>query len=364
MPPVRSGNYEVTLRMPVDGLFAGEEMQLEYRVVDASRVDPVMGAAPIIRAVTRSVIEMPSMPSMAKIVETAHPEGIPGEYGVHPWFPHGGEYLLQLHITPPGGEQFSVRFPLVVGDAVEAKNKKRLPPPYFVEMKASPKSPKAGQEVELEFAVRSRALGDSVVKEFDIQHEKPMHLLIARKDLGVFAHEHPEPADDGKFRLRYRFSSGGEYHLFVDAAPKGAGGKVMLTKLKVGGVSTAGFSIGQQKAGEPAQGDTVEITWQASEYPSGRTLRMHASVKDRKAAKAVIDLEPYLGALGHLILIHEDGETFVHSHPDELADGHGQSGQLVFLARFPKEGRYRGWAQVKRAGTVETAAFVVDAVKK
>ena len=87
---VRSGVYEVTLRLPADGLVAQEEMQLEYRVTDTSRVDPVMGAAPVIRAQARSVIEMPAMPGMAKLIETAHPEGVPGEYGVHPVFPHGG----------------------------------------------------------------------------------------------------------------------------------------------------------------------------------------------------------------------------------------------------------------------------------
>jgi hypothetical protein len=75
----------------------------------------------------------------------------------------------------------------------------------------------------------------------------------------------------------------------------------------------------------------------------------------------VNDVQPYLGALGHLILVHEDGETFVHSHPDELDPKAGKDGHLAFLARFPKPGRYRGWVQIQRAGVVETGPFTVAA---
>jgi hypothetical protein len=362
-PQVRIGNYEVTLRLPSEGLHAGEEMQIEYRVVDVSRIDPVMGPVPVIRAATRSVIDMPSMPSMAKMVETAHPEGVPGEYGVHPWFPHGGEYQLQLHITPPGGQEFTAKFPLAVGDFVEAKGRKRVPAPFYLNLQAVPRVPKAGEEVDLLLTVHARATQNAVVQEFDIQHERPMHLLIVRKDLGLFAHEHPEPSGEGRFRLRYRFPTGGEYHLFADAAPRGAGGKIMLAKVKVSGSSADGFSVRQQSPGDPAIGESVAMTWDTRQYPTGRTLRLVAAVSDKKTGMPVDDLQPYLGALGHLILIHEDGETLVHSHPEESAMEQHEPGKLVFLARFPKPGRYRGWAQVQRRSMVETAAFVVDGVR-
>ena len=196
MPSARAGKYEVSLRLPVDGLAAQEEMQIEYRVVDATQVDAVMGAAPVIRASARSVIDMPSMPGMAKMTESAHPEGVPGEYGVHPTFPHGGEYRLQLLITPSGGSEFAVSFPLQVGDAVTAKNRKAKPRPFYAEVRTPPKIPKAGEMAEMELAVFSRAGGNAQVREFVIQHEKPMHLIVVREDLGVFSHEHPEMAAD------------------------------------------------------------------------------------------------------------------------------------------------------------------------
>ncbi len=358
---MQAGKYQVSLRLPVEGLTAQEEMQIEYRVVDSSRVDPVMGASPIIRAQARSVIEMPAMPGMAKLLENVHPEGVPGEYGVHPVFPHGGEYRLRLFVTPPGDREFEVQFPLQVGDAVASKDRKAKPRPFYAEIRATPKSPKAGEPVDLHIEIFSRLKGKERVTEFDTQHERLMHLIVVRQDLGVFAHEHPSLEADGSFRLRYSFPEAGEYTLFADAAPKGAGGQVMPFRLRVAGKSTPRFVIGAEKlTGETTSG-SVRVTFAQTRFAPGKTLRLSCLIRDARTNALVNDLEPYLGALGHLILVHEDGQTFVHSHPDELDPKAGKEGNLAFLARFPKPGRYRAWVQLQRAGVIETGPFTVIA---
>ncbi len=330
----QSGPYEVTLRPPAGGLFAQEEMQIEYRVVDTSRVDPLLGPVAVIRAQTASRITMPSMAGMPAITENAHPEGIPGEYGIHPIFPHGGDYLLTLHLTPPGAESFTVTFPLTVADANPSR--RRPPPPFTLELKASPSSPTAGVPVELQFTIRRRQPRQTVT-DFEVQHERLFHLILVRRDLTRFAHEHPAPQPDGSFRLTHTFLDPGEYHLFADVAPMGAGGQVLLAKLKVGGRAN----------NAPPEPLSSLATFPAAPVPAGRTLRLAATLADP-------NIEPYLGARGHLILIHEDAETFVHCHPDEAVDSPAH--QVPFLARFPKPGRYQGWAQFQRKGRVETVS--------
>jgi hypothetical protein len=363
-PTVRAGKYQISLRLPPEGLSAQEEMQIEYRVVDAKQVDPVMGAAPVIRAQARSIIDMPLMPTMAKMTEDAHPEGVPGEYGVHPLFPHGGEYRLQLFIKPPGGEEFHVQFPLQVGDAVVAKNRKPRQKPFYAEVRSNPKTPKAGEPATLAISVYSRNQNNELVREFDIQHERPIHLLVVREDLGEFAHEHPEMAADGSFRLAYTFPTAGNYTLFVDVAPKGAGGQVIPVRLKVGGKKGDRFVIGSEKlTGETASG-SLRVSFAETEFAAGKTLRIACLIRDAKTGAPVADVQPYLGALGHLILVGEDAQTFVHSHPDELDPMAGKDGKIAFLARFPKAGRYRGWVQIQRGGVVETGPFTVAAVEK
>lgn len=357
----RSGKYEVALRLPPDGLYAGEEMQIEFRVVDTSQVDPVMGPTPVIRATLQSSISMPAMAGMPKVEEAAHVEGVPGEYGVHPSFPHGGEYQLDLTVQPPEGKPFTVRFPLAVGDSAP-KRKKPLPRTWTLEFRSAPKAPKAGEPAELTLSIRHKDNPKEPHTQFEIQHEKIMHLLIVRSDLGFFAHEHPD-AQDGIFRLKFAFPTGGEYHLFADIAPRGAGSQVLLGKLKVNGAPGERFDLSKVGPNGSAVAGSLRIALQEQpgSLPARKTAPLTFSVSDAQSGQAVSDLQPYLGAMGHLILIHSDGTTLVHSHPDERQPNVGRDGRVPFLARFPKEGSYRGWIQFRRGGQVVTAAVVLRA---
>jgi len=95
--------------------------------------------------------------------------------------------------------------------------------------------------------------------------------------------------------------------------------------------------------------------------PIGRTTPLGFRLTDANN-KPITDLETYLGAFGHLMIIHQDGQTFVHSHPqeDEAGIARSKSGTVVFDARFPKAGRYKAWGQFQRGGKVITIPFVFD----
>jgi len=108
-------------------------------------------------------------------------------------------------------------------------------------------------------------------------------------------------------------------------------------------------------------GVEVELQKPQPTLPARKTTGIAFSLRSTAGGSAITDLEPYLGALGHLILIHQDGLTFVHSHPDERALEVGRNGAVPFLVRFPKPGLYRGWAQFKRNGHVLTADFILEA---
>ncbi|MCU1238053.1 MAG: putative lipoprotein [Candidatus Solibacter sp.] len=327
-----AGPYRVTLRLPADGLYAQEEMQIEFRIEDTTRPDPLTVYTPVIRATPAAVIDMPAMPGMPAFTETAHAEGAPGDYGIHPTFAHGGEFRLRIAIEPGN----AVEFPLTVLDG--AARRKRVPPRYTLELTSDPKKPKAGEVVELRLVVRDREDGRAAVTAFDVMHEKLLHLIVVRRDLAHFAHEHPVLGPDGVFRLRYTFASGGEYRVFADVAPRAAGAQILSAPLSVAGKAEADAEM---------PSGLVELV-SGGQVPVGKTSPVTIRIKD------AANLEAYLGAAGHLILIHEDAVTFVHSHPDV---GGADRATLVFQARFPKAGVYHAWVQFQRAGTVQTAAL-------
>lgn len=361
--PTKSvGKYVVELRIPDEGIFAGETIDIEFRLTDTSNSDPVLGAAGVLRAKSLASITMPAMPGMPRQIPKIHVEGVPGDYGIESYFPHGGEYQIELTLTPPNEPKpFTVKFTVNVQDAEGLKKRKPRPKPYYVEFVNRP-SAKAGEKVTLEFAVHETKT-KALVKTFDEAHTKLFHLIVVSRDMGWFTHEHPEAQADGTFTQEIVFPAGGEYRLFADVAPKGAGSQVLPLTLSVSGTPpTWDTKLKETPLTTTIEGIRATFKPQEQPIPIGKMTSVTYALKDATSGDAITDLEPYLGAFGHLMLIHQDGQTFVHSHPmeDEAGVKASKGGNVTFNARFPKPGIYKAWGQFQRAGKVLTIPFVLE----
>jgi hypothetical protein len=366
---IRSGRYFVTIFSPPQGYFAGEESEISFRLVDTGSV-VAETYAPLDGAKLRCVIDMPSMPSMPKIDQRAQFQGKDGIYVVRATFAHGGEFRVILSPEPgftPKVDPFNAEFTLAVNDE-EPSSSGFHSGPFSMDLTVNPETPLALKPANLLVRIQKTesAARDSSgvaihpkrtpIKEFDVVHEKLMHLFIVRSDLAYFAHEHPTLTEDGSFQLSYAFPAPGEYRIFADTAPKGAGSHVVGGSLSVTCPSNA--SCNPATSLPPVI--PLNFSWDStSGLPAKKTFVLALSVTDRER-KPVTDLQPYLGALAHLVLIHEDGFTFVHSHADELDLQNGKNGTIRFLTRLPKAGRYRAWAQVSRKGEVITGTTLLS----
>lgn len=360
-PTQTVGKYVIELRIPNEGIYADEVIDIEFRLTDTSKNDPVLGAAGVIQASASAKVTMPAMPGMPSQSPKIHSEGVPGDYGIECFFPHGGDYKIALKITVPGEPKpLDVAFTVAVKDAEAKKNRKPTVKPYYAELLENPNA-RAGEATTLRIAIRDTKT-KAIVKDFDIAHEQVFHLILVSKDLGWFLHEHPEQQADGTFTYTQTFPAGGDYKLFADVAPKGAGSQVLATPLKVAGAKpTWNTALTPTPMTATVDGITANLDAKNKILPIGRTTPLGFRLTD-VSNKPITDLEPYLGAFGHLMIIHQDGQTFVHSHPQEDAAGIAlsKSGTVVFDARFPKAGRYKAWAQFQRAGKVITIPFVFD----
>ena len=96
---------------------------------------------------------------------------------------------------------------------------------------------------------------------------------------------------------------------------------------------TGDFQVAYE--GEPSTGST-------------QPLFMTVTTQGRPA-----QLEPYLGAYGHLVVLREGDVGYVHVHPEAaLVDG-----KVKFWLAAPGPGRYRMFFDFQVAGKVHTAAW-------
>ena len=226
---------------------------------------------------------------------------------------------------------------------------------YKVDVTLFPRT--GGGASGLQIAVRDPETGDPVKQFIDV-HERPFHLFILSRDLSQFAHVHPEPTPAGGFALRQDIAAG-EYMLIADFLP--SGGTPQLVQRAVATPGYAGPLFGSaaelaMSGSEQVVGGLRIVMDAVSPAPRRETaLRFHLS--DASTGLPATDLEPYLGAAGHLLVVNQDLTAAMHGHPEGVAT----SGPMVtFAPVFPAPGRYKMWVQFQRRGAVVTAAFVIE----
>ena len=215
-----------------------------------------------------------------------------------------------------------------------------------------PSQPNAGEPAQLRLMIH--AADGTMVKDFEITHEKQIHLIIVREDLGEFAHIHPEIDAAGNIEARFTFPTGGTYLVYADHKPAGQPQVTAKAKLEVEGDVPPAQQLSPNIPGDVSGGGlTATVSLQAT----GQETEITFDLRD-DAGQPVGDLEPYLGAMGHLVILSGDGEEYVHSHPLEKEGS--PAGQVRFAAHFAGTGLYKGWGQFQRDGQVRTIPFVID----
>ncbi len=284
-------------------------------------------------------------------------------------------------------------------------------------------------------------------------HGKLMHMFMIRKGtMDVFAHLHPTRVDSSTFETILPNVPGGRYYIFADIARVTGFSETLVDTVDIPDVNVAFASL---ESTVIDRDDTYMITntllnndqplfldadmmicgtpGSATELPDGSTAILEASatgdfvanelykltflIKDPDGEPA--ELEPYLGMMGHAVIMREDAGVFIHLHPvgnysmgsqqamedrfskggdpwealpriskvfadsidqvlvdysqlseealDELIMGdmehdtsdsaHEGHSVVAFPYAFPEAGKYRIWLQFKRSGKILNAAF-------
>jgi hypothetical protein len=202
------------------------------------------------------------------------------------------------------------------------------------------------------FRFRISGPDGSPVTRFEVQHEKLLHLVLVRRDGSGYQHLHPEMAADGTWSTSLELPEAGSYRVFADFKPEG------------GAKTTLGADVQAPGAFEPRQHPADSRTSTVDGYTvrldgdlvAGAESRVIASLS--RDGAPVTDLQPYLGANGHLVALRGADLAYLHVHPQ--ADP-GAGPEVRFLVEVPSTGRYRLFLDFQHDGGVHTAEFTLGA---
>lgn len=212
----------------------------------------------------------------------------------------------------------------------------------------------AGASVPLRFRIVDGT--GAPVTDYVESHEKLLHLIVVRRDLADYRHVHPVIDDSGTWSVPLDLAAPGEYRVFADFVPGDGHASTVGADMTVAGeyrpqplpapartASVDGYTVALDGVGKAGQ-------------PSELTLTVN------RDGKPVTDLQPYLGAYGHLVAVRASDLEYLHVHPmSDAADPATAPGpQIAFHTTLPSAGTYRLFLDFKHRDKVHTAEFTVE----
>lgn len=246
------------------------------------------------------------------------------------------------------------------------------------------------------------------VQAFATEMTKLMHLIVVRRDLSWFNHIHPIYKGNGVFVVSAMVPRTGSYKLYADYIPKDRTQEVPQYAFNVGAASPAARALRADKPdakgwmtqmvvshpeGQPngAPGATYQVALMPmpGKLVSGQNVMLHFQVRDAKG-RPIKDLQPYLGTMGHMVVLSSNTNIYLHAHPMSSGMGdmagmkHDMGGMkmdggamdmskmneapapksggpdVMFHTNFPTAGLYKAWGQFRHKGQVITSSFVVN----
>lgn len=217
----------------------------------------------------------------------------------------------------------------------------------------------------------------SVVRSYDVDMTKLVHMIVVSDDLADFQHIHPVLHANGHFTIAFHPAQLGLYHVYIDGIAHGFGRQVFRFDIPVG-TSAPAKQRHVNVAGSSSRVGPYTVTLDPVLVPFGEIATIEVSIT--KNGKPATDLHPYLGAMAHGVFVGIKDLTYMHAHgmSDQMLDATtndcGDSMMLsmpplpptynvpstfAFDILAPSAQRYDFWLQFVGGKTLYTAPFLV-----
>lgn len=203
----------------------------------------------------------------------------------------------------------------------------------------------------VEFSISITDNGKNVPLEE--QHEMKMHLLVVNEDLTWFDHVHPEEQTDGTYNVSETFPFGGNFLMFTDFKPIGLSGTVDKQEIEVKGTPNNQEVNLDPKYVSKVDGYTVRLL-NGEDFKTNKSQDLKFTIEKKGKKFQVADMQNYLGATAHIVMISQIDKDFLHIHP--MSD---KQHPIYAQTNVNKPGVYRMWVQFQIDGKLQTADFTV-----
>lgn len=230
----------------------------------------------------------------------------------------------------------------------------------------------AGQKITLLFSVSHPSTGTQI-RNFELVHDRLYHVFVVSQDMEHFFHIHPEQRSDGRWSVDVTLPEPGYYKVLSDFLPRGGSNQFIARPLVT--ANYAGDLMGSSARLTPdselrktIDDLTAEVTFEPRTFVAGMYGHLMYHLTDARTTQPIHDLQTYLGAFGHTLIMSEDMVQYVHSHPVELMPETENLETLrggpdvMFEGLMPKPGLYRAWTQFRRNDKIQTFTYTFRVV--
>ncbi len=212
---------------------------------------------------------------------------------------------------------------------------------------------KAGQPVTLSVNISNN--GQPVALE--LVHEKKIHLITVDESLNWFNHTHPEQQADGHYKLTTTFPAAGKYYLFSDFKVSDANATINRQELMVTGNVVTNRVKDAEKLISAIDGYNLTLV-KSGEFKTNKPQTLAIQIEKDGKALTGKELQPYLGAPAHVMVISRADIEFLHIHAAS-----NDKYPVYTKTHFTKPGWYRLWVQFQTNGKVHTADFTINVLQ-
>jgi len=243
---------------------------------------------------------------------------------------------------------------------------------YKMEFRTVPPVVKAGAKTALLFKVFHPGTGDQI-KKFELVHDRPYHVFVISQDMTQFSHIHPEQRPDGTWAVDVTLPRPGYYKVLSDFLPSGGASQLIAKPIVTAGytgdlIASSAHLEPDQDLTKAVDDITATVTYDPKRFVAGVYGHLTFHLTDTTTGEQIKDLQTYLGAFGHTLIMSEDMVDYVHSHPieqmlpeanlEELRGGP----DVTFEGLMPRPGRYRAWTQFRRHDKIYTFAYTFNVI--